>query len=446
MRIMIRRNRWRLLSIVMVILLAGAYAGRRTLTEVHKLVSFHQARIFIPIATGPDNRTPGLLTEIQFLRDVGDLRKRIQAGGKDFKDELKPLVKTISKRQTQGKNVSYSLQIYREIRWLVNFTSDDSATRARIAELKQSLESDADQSFAEEQQPDGSWGPGYKVWFMKLFGTVNEGLSVGKKAKYPLTFLDRINSPERLTNYLWSVVRDDFLKTGVINRMEADESISILGRLILGDVKCDYPVHPQLKEAYLKFVDDWQNPETGCWGTWFVGRDGTVWRMDDVGMTFHMVSRTEERTKYLDKIAGRVLQLSAFDFPMGIRMDGQYENHLNWDVVVIFRQAWPHLDSPTREAARAEISRMLKWSLAESYQPDGSFKTSAIDDTFGDAMEYGVRFLRETGFFNQKERFWTDQEFPEAETIRTKIKARIESAGLNTPELKRAHKKLVAKD
>ena len=441
---MIRRYLWHLVPIVLVVLLVGAYAGRKTLKEVYRIIYIHQTRLFTPITTGPNNRSPGILAEIQFLRDLGGLRRRIEERGKKFKDELNPLVKTISKRQTQGRNVSYSLQIYREIRWLANFTSDDSTTRARVAELKQSLESDADQSFAEEQLPDGSWGPGYKIWFMKLFGTVNDGLSVGKQQKYPLTLLDRINSPTQLTNYLWSVITDDFLKTGVINRMEADESTSILGRLILGDVECNYPFHPGLKAAYLDFVDKWQNPETGCWGTWFVGRDGTVWRMDDVGMTFHMVSRTKERTKHLDKIARRVLQLSAFDFPMGIRMNGRYENHLNWDVVVIFRYAWPHLDSPTREAVRAEISKMLEWSLAESLQSDGSFKTSAIDDTFGDATEYGVRFLCETGFFNKKDRFWTDQEFPEAKAIHARLKARLEAAGRDTPELKRAYRKLLS--
>ena len=134
----------------------------------------------------------------------------------------------------------------------------------------------------------------------------------------------------------------------MINRMEADESTSILGRLILGDTQCDYPFHSQLKDSFLKFVDEWQNPETGCWGTWFVGRDGTIWRMDDVGMTFHMVHRTKDKTKELDKIARRVLQLSEFDFPAGVRMGGHYENHLNWDAVIIWRYAWPHLDDKTR--------------------------------------------------------------------------------------------------
>ena len=61
---------------------------------------------------------------------------------------------------------------------------------------------------------------------------------------------------------------------------------------------------------------------------------------------------------------------TALDFPAGILFDGHYENHLNWDAVKIFRSAWPNLDDATRERARGEISRMLKWCLTKSYQPD----------------------------------------------------------------------------
>ena len=299
---MIRRHFRLFLVAILAVLLIGAYAGRKTLKEVCDLIYIHQARLFMPVKSEA-GRVPGIGAEIRFLQDLGGFYDGLQKRGEEFNSELKPLVKIISQRQAEGKNVSYSMQIYREIRWLAFFTSDDAATRRRIAELEHSLESNADQRFAEAQQPDGSWGAGYTVWFMKLFGTANEGLDRKDPLKSPLTFLDRINSPEQLTNYLWSVVTNDFLKTGVINRMEADESTSILGRLILGDTKCDYPFHPQLKDSYLNFVDDWQNPETGCWGTWFVGRDGTIWRMDDVGMTFHMVRRTKDKTKELDKIA-----------------------------------------------------------------------------------------------------------------------------------------------
>ncbi len=100
-----------------------------------------------------------------------------------------------------------------------------------------------------------------------------------------------------------------------------------------------------------------------------------------------------------------VLQLDRVEFPTGIRFNGHYENHLNWDVVKVLRFAWPTLDDTTRDQARAEILRMLNSCLTNSYQPDGSFKVSELDDTQGDAFAYGLRFLRDTGFFRRKHRF-----------------------------------------
>ena len=78
-------------------------------------------------------------------------------------------------------------------------------------------------------------------------------------------------------------------------------------------------------------------------------------------------------------------------------MSGHYENHLNWDLVIVFRYAWPSLDEPTRARVRDEIQRMLDWCLSQSLQADGSFKTSEIDDTLGDAQMYGAWFLRDAG-------------------------------------------------
>jgi hypothetical protein len=82
-----------------------------------------------------------------------------------------------------------------------------------------------------------------------------------------------------------------------------------------------------------------------------------------------------------------------------------------------------------RLQASAEIRRELDWSLKETLNADGSFKTSELDDTPGDAMENGVGFLRLVGYFDHSLRFWTNDEFPEAEQVRRKILDRIRSVG-----------------
>lgn len=87
---------------------------------------------------------------------------------------------------------------------------------------------------------------------------------------------------------------------------------------------------------------------------------------------------------------------------------------------------------------------MLNWCLTRSYQPDGSFKVSELDDTVGDAYSYGVYFLRETGYFRREDRFWTGQDFPDAAAVRERIEGKLKSTGLNDPEIRSAYDVLEA--
>lgn len=425
--------------VILVVLLACCWTERRKLenisASVRQVLRIHQLHLFTPVTHDRNARQPGMEAELRFLKDLAEFRAWVERRSKLLQPEIRPLVQELTRRQAAGENMAYSARIYREIRWRVAFTADAEASKARIADLRRSLEEPVDQTLAAQQlAEDGSWGAGYNAWFLKLYGTVNDALSAGVVPQYPLSFLDRINSPEKLTNHLATLVVNDFLKTGVANRMEADETVSLLGRLLCGDVPCSYAFAPGVKDAYLKFLDEWQSPDTGCWGNLFVGRNGTLWRMDDVGMTFHIVSRLKQNTKHLDRIARRVLELRRVDFPAGIRVNGHYENHLNWDVVRIFSYAWPSLDTPTRAEAQAELTRMLNWCLTESLRPDGSFQVSDLDDTFADAMEYGRCFLRDIGFFSKEKRFWTEQSFPEAEGIEAKIQRRLHSAATARPQ------------
>jgi hypothetical protein len=168
--------------------------------------------------------------------------------------------------------------------------------------------------------------------------------------------------------------------------------------------------------------------------------------MDDMAMTFHVISDLEGQVQHQDMIARRLLQLDRVNFPAGIRFDGHYENHLNWDAVKIFRSAWPTLDEASRQQIRGEISRMLDWCLTRSYQPDGSFKVSDLDDTQGDAYRYGIWFLQEAGYFQRKDRFWTDQDFPDSKAVQERIEAKLKSIGLNDSALKEAYDTLHAMD
>jgi hypothetical protein len=429
-----RRKRWWMVLPVSALLLGlGLYCQRERL--IHTVIAYRiqQAHAFTPPPPTPgEARWHRLWVDSDFYWDLAALRMARDARLKQFNPELKGLLQQLNRHQAAGEGMQYSMHIYRELRWRLNFTPDVAATRARMAELRQSLTQPALQQLASQQQAsDGSWALGINEWYLRLYYSVNEVQHgwQNQAPQYPLRFLDRINSPETLTAQLEAALHDDFTKTGVFNREELDETFSAIARLLFATENPPYAFHPQLKAALRQFVQRWQNPATGCWGQWLIDRRGRIWKMDDVGMTFHVVSDLHGQVEHLDLIAKRLLQLDQLDFPAGIRIHGQYENHLNWDAVKIFRAAWPSLDAATQEQVRAEISRMLQWCLAHSYQPDGSFKVSDLDETLADACAYGDYFLREAGYYRREDRFWTDQDFPQAETVHNQVLAKLKAIG-----------------
>ena len=442
-------RRWLIPISLIVALMVTIYASRAQLWRIAIAASVYRAGIFTaPPPIADESRWHRVRDAAQFYWDFSQIPTARQKRLELVDPTLRPLVKEINRRQAAGEDMHYSMHVYREVRWLLNFTSDIAATQARVSDLRQSLTQMEEQKLAHEQQPsDGSWGLGINAWYLRFYYSVDDVQECRFAPRYPLAFLDRINSPEKLDSQLDSDLFDDFTKTAVFNREELDETFSGVTRLLFQTrpTGC-YAFHPQLKDALRAFVDRWQNPETGCWGQWLVDRQGRVWKMDDMGMTFHVISDLKGEVQHKDKIARRLLQLGRVNFPAGILFDGHYENHLNWDAVKIFRSAWPSLDDGTRQRVRGEISRMLKWCLTKSYQPDGSFKVSDLDDTQGDAFRYGIWFLQEAGYFQRKDRFWTDQDFPGSKAVHNQIEAKLRSIGLNDPALKEAYETLHAMD
>jgi hypothetical protein len=409
---------------------------------LYAAASIARQYIFTPPPRLPgESATHVLWNGAQFYWDFAGIREAREMRLKRFEPELKPLVKEIQQRQKAGEGMQYSMHIYREIRWRLNFTQDVDATARRIADLRQSLNQPEMQKLATQQmESDGSWALGIDVWYLKLYYSVEDGLDrKNPDVKYPLRFLDQTNSPEKLMAQLDQARSNDFTKTGTFNREELDETFSAVARLLFRMKDVPYNFDPRLPATLREYVNEWQNPDSGFWGQWLVDRHGRIWKMDDTAMTFHVVSDLNGQVNHLDRIAKRTLQLDKVNFPAGIRFDGHYENHLNWDAVKIFRLAWPYLDEQTRAQARAEIAKMLNWCLKDSYQPDGSFKVSDLDDTAGDAFIYGVAFLKETGYFRREDRFWTTQDFPEARAVHDRIEARLKSIGLNDPGMHSAY-------
>jgi hypothetical protein len=128
------------------------------------------------------------------------------------------------------------MHIYREIRWRLNFTPDIATTRARIADLRQSLIQPEKQNLAAQQESsDGSWGFGINVWYLKLYYSVDDFKNCTRSPQYRLSYLDQINSPQKLAAQLDSDLHNNFTVTGVFNREETDETFSAIARMAVRD-------------------------------------------------------------------------------------------------------------------------------------------------------------------------------------------------------------------
>jgi len=441
-----RRKRWRILFIIILLLIIAGYIYRERLQRVVIAIAIYREHIFTPPSQITNESSwSRFWDEAQFYWDMSELRVAREKRLKQFNPSLEPLIKEINKKQAAGEAMGYSMHIYREVRWRLNFTSDTVAIRKSINELRKSISQPSEQKLASIQQSsDGSWGAGINIWYLRFYYSI-DNLEDSLHPQYPLSFLNRINSPEKLKVQLDSDLYDIFTKTGNFNREELDETFSAIARLLNKSHPITYQFHPKLDSALKDYVQHWQNPATGCWGQWMIDRHGNIWKMDDMGITFHVISDLKGQVEHKDLIAKRLLELDDIDFPAGIKFEGHYENHLNWDAVRIFRYAWPYLDTATKEKVRMEISRMLNWCLTKSYQPDGSFKISDLDDTMDDAYRYGVAFLSETGYFQNKNKFWTDQNFPEAKVVHDHIQAKLTSIGLKSSGLRDAYETLNGK-
>jgi len=335
----------------------------------------------------------------------------------------------VQEREAAGQSTSCSKQILWEFKALVMQTANFKLMDQRLADLESSLAHPELETGADEQTPDdGGWGRCYTEWYCKL-DTLAE--SLGKEAnkkrepKYPPRFLDRVNSPEKLTDYLTSVSVSDIPRTGVDNLLEFNLSLSNLLRLILRDRPKGYPWDPKLKAVLTDLVlHRFRNPATGCWGERYVRGGQTVF-VDDLSTTFHVVMYLNGNVSDMSRVIDTTLAVKDLDYPVGWLWKGQYWNHNNMDVAAMFKAGWPQASAEQKQAMTPEIEKMLHWCLTESLRPDGSFKPNVADGSLEEGEYYATSFLARIGFFDKKERFWTDREFPEAPAIRENILAYV---------------------
>ncbi len=123
----------------------------------------------------------------------------------------------------------------------------------------------------------------------------------------------------------------------------------------------------------------------------------------------------------MDKVVATTLAIKDKDFPSRWLLNDKHWDHLDMDVAELFRLGWPHVSDAQKKAIAVELHKLLHWCLTESLQPDGSFKFVEGDNSKEEGIYYGASFLAPVGFFDKSKRFWTEQDFPEAESVRQRI-------------------------
>ncbi len=180
---------------------------------------------------------------VEFTKRVPDFRKRQSA----FYDRLQALVKQVQARELNGVDAVCPHQILREAEWLIGYTVDYDRIEERLGKAQQLLAS-TDIASEDAQSPeDGAWGRCNTEWFFKLDASydrfANDAHDKRTSAVVP-HFLDRINSPEALTQYFMTLLVSDIATTGIDHRRELNEATADVMRLILRGWPANYPWHP----------------------------------------------------------------------------------------------------------------------------------------------------------------------------------------------------------
>jgi len=304
--------------------------------------------------------------------------------------------------------------------------------------LRELLSRPSDPPEAREQlETDGSYDHCSEAWFLKLDSTIEEVENRGErgeKPKFPLKLLDRINNPEKLRAYLDSLLISDVAKTGLDNRFELNIAITAIERFIVGHVGSVYDFDPHLRQALFDYQDNvWQDPLTGYFGGWYRRADGSIRKTADLSVTFHIVSYRRNNIKRVPEMIRTTLAFKDHEYPFGWLEEGQRSNHHNYDVVRLFRIAWPKMNRQQRDLARSEMRQMLDFCLRDTMNPDGSFRMMD-EDTVGSSFLFPVSLLNELGYFRLSLRFWTWDSFPGAMGLADRVERRIKTMGLTDTE------------
>jgi hypothetical protein len=355
--------------------------------------------------------------------------------------EIRTTETELDRREAGGGDTSCSRQVVGEVRWRLEYTSDASGIRAALARLRTQAALPSPSSAA-SQDADGAHGACTEVWFLKLDACVDHMLAADfDEQDAPPRFLDRINDPDRLRDYLESLLVSRLDEDGIDRRKELNFATADLARLILWRRPRNYPWDPRLETVIRRFIAEWQDPTSGFFGAdYLIG--GRRLRTVDLSLTFHMARYLEGGIGYWPQLIDTLLSIRDRRYPNGWLDEIGMTNHNNYDVAVLLQLGWPHMRQDQRRRAEEELTRLLDWCLTAAITPEGEIVARAIGESLPESHYFTIAFLDTVGYFDRAKRFWTQLDFPEATAVRRGLNDRLLTLPQNDPMVRMACERL----
>jgi hypothetical protein len=353
---------------------------------------------------------------------------------------IRTVERKLDRREAGGGDTSCPRQVLRELRWRLEYTADTSGIRTTLARLR--TQAVLSLPAAVPQNADGVQGAGTDVWFLKLDASVDDMLAADcDEQGRPPRFLDRINDPGRLKDYLESLLVSRLDEDGIDRRKELNFATADLVRLILWRRPRSYPWDPRLEAVIRRFVAGWQDPNTGFFGAdYLVG--GQRLRTVDLSLTFHMARYLEGGIGYWQQLVDTLFAIRDLRYPNGWLDEIGLTNHNNYDVAVLLQFGWPHMHADQRRRAREELARLVDWCLSMAISPVGEVVARAVGESLPESYYFTIAFLDTVGYFDPPRRFWTELDFPEAPAVQEQLHYRLLTLPQSDPMVRMACKRL----
>lgn len=205
------------------------------------------------------------------------------------------------------------------------------------------------------------------------------------KLKYPLKYMDEINTPEKLRKYL-----DDVATVGWIGNKFPQTSFHFtrdLLSLFYEDNTLDlhglYKVTPEWRSALLGWFYEQQDSVSGVWGP--KSKSGKLRRHDTMNTASILKSFIDEEgnnknqaypLRYRDQLANTILQETSFEIPDDTDLEYWHEWNLNTSksIRMLTRCLWSDLSEASKQKTVVLIKSFIKTKYEKLYiKEEGSF-------------------------------------------------------------------------